>query len=384
MMRVLVTEDAPAYGALAAVRALRGAGYDVWLAVTGRDGYALRSRAKKGVVTVPSPESDRDGYVAALAGAAHRLGIAALLPGTELGLVALAGAGEAFDPAVRVGVPDLDTVRRATDKLELGPLAAHAGLSTPATIRTTRAEIESGHEVALPAIVKAQRSRTTLEHGGFATTFASRVTTRDELLDAVQRVAGDEVLLQPALEGELMAIAGVAWRGEVRAIAHQVARRIYPSGCGITAFAETVRPDLALEGGVRRVIAALGWSGIFQMQFISSDGRCELIDLNPRMYGSLALAIAAGLNLPAIWTDLLLERRPRAGTCATGVHFRSEERELGALAAAVKALDWRTVLNVLRPRRHTTHALASLRDPVPLLMSGRVARIRRAWARRRR
>jgi predicted ATP-grasp superfamily ATP-dependent carboligase len=380
--RLLLTEDEPAYGALAGLRALHGAGYEVWLAITGRDAYGLRSRARKGVVVVPHPAAESDQYVAALAQAADRLQIAAVLPGTELGLLALSGSTDAFPPGVQVGTADRHTVRRATDKLELGHLAAEVGLSTPPTLRTTRAAVESGLLVALPAIVKAPRSRTPTASGGFATTFARRVTTGAELLEAVQAVTGDVVLVQPALEGELTAISGVAWRGEVVTVAHQAARRIYPKGCGITAFAETVAPDLALEEGVRRAIGAIGWSGIFQTQFISSGGTSYLIDLNPRMYGSLGLAIAAGRNLPAIWADLLLGRRPQVGRYGIGVHFRSEERDLAALAAAAAAADWRTVLDVLRPRRGTAHALASLRDPMPLLMSGRLARVRRVWASR--
>jgi predicted ATP-grasp superfamily ATP-dependent carboligase len=334
------------------------------------------------VLVVPDPAEDRDGYLAALARAADRLEIAAVLPGTESGLLALSGATDAFPPRVTLGTADANTVRRATDKLELERLAADAGLDTPPSRHTTRAEVESGLAVALPVIVKARHTCTPTEGGGSATYFARRATTRNELLDAVRTVPGEAVLVQSALQGELTAISGVAWRGEVVAVAHQVSRRIFPSGCGITAFAETVPRDPALEEGVRRLMSALRWSGIFQTQFISSGGVSYLIDLNPRMYGSLALTVAAGLNLPAIWADLLLGRPPRAGTYRIGVGFRSEERELAGLAAAAMAADWRTVLDVLRPRRGTTHALGSLRDPMPLLMSGRLARIGRAWARR--
>jgi predicted ATP-grasp superfamily ATP-dependent carboligase len=380
-VRLLVTEDAPAYGVLAGLRALRSAGYDPWVAVAGRDAYSLRSRAGAGVVEVPDPAGDRAGYAAALVRAAVRLEVTAVLPGTDLGLVALAAARDAFPPGIALGTADPDTVRRATDKLALEGLAAEAGLATPPTIRATRAELESGLAVALPAIVKAPRTRTPTDDGGFATSTARRATTRQELLDAMRTVPGDLALIQPALEGELMAISGVAWRGEIAAIAHQVARRIFPAGCGITAFAETVRPDPALEAGVGRLIGALGWSGIFQAQFIRSDGAGYLIDLNPRMYGSLGLAVAAGLNLPAIWADLLVGRSPRVGAYRIGVRFRSEERDLAALWAAALARDWPTVLDVLRPRRRTAHALASLRDPLPLLIGGRMARIRRLLGR---
>jgi predicted ATP-grasp superfamily ATP-dependent carboligase len=374
---VLVTEDAPAYGVLGGLRALRSAGYAAWVAVTDRGAYSRRSRASAGLVWVPDPAHDRSAYVSAVAEACSRLKVGAVLPGTDLGLVALSMARDEFPPGTALGTCDPETVRRATDKIELERLAVDAALTTPPGKHSTRAELESGAEVPLPAIVKAARTRTPTVDGGFASSAVQRVSSRDELLQAARNVPGEAVLIQPALDGELRASSGVAWRGEVVAIVHQAARRIYPPGRGITAFAETVPPDPQVEPGVRRLIAALGWSGIFQAQFVHSADVSYLIDLNPRMYGSLALAVAAGANLPAIWADLLLGRSPRSGTYRVGARFRSEERDLALLGMSALAGDWRTVIDVLRPRRRTAHALGSLRDPWPLLMSGRVARISR-------
>ena len=379
--RILVTEDAPSYGVLAGLRALRSAGYEPWVAVTGRDAYSRRSRACAGVVTVPDPSVDRDAYAAALARASSGLDVAAVMPGTELGLVALSMSAEAFPPGIALGTCDPDAVRRATDKLQLEQLAIDAGLATPPSRHIRHSELESRVEVPLPAIVKAARTRTPTADGGFASSFAQRVVNRRELLDAVAKVPGEVALIQPALEGELRASCGVAWGGEVVAIVHQAARRIYPPGCGITAFADTVPPDPPVESGVRRLIAALEWSGIFQVQFVHSAGVSYLIDINPRIYGSLRLAVAAGLNLPAIWADLLLGRTPRNGNYRVGAHFRSEERDFALLGMSVLARDWSTVIDVLRPRRGTTHALCSQTDPLPLLLGGRMARIRRGHAR---
>jgi predicted ATP-grasp superfamily ATP-dependent carboligase len=202
-------------------------------------------------------------------------------------------------------------------------------------------------------------------------------------LIAVRGLKGDAALIQPALEGPLTASCGVAWEGEVVAMGHQQSRRIFPPGNGITAFAESVEADPAVEAGVTELMRLLGWSGIFEVQFVRSGETSYLIDINPRIYGSLALVIAAGLNLPAIWADLLLGKRPRVGAYRAGARFRSEERDLATLAASVKARDWRTAFEVLRPRRQTAHALTSINDPLPLLMSGRLARIRRLHARRR-
>ena len=51
---------------------------------------------------------------------------------------------------------------------------------------------------------------------------------------------------------------------------------------------------------------ALDWSGIYGVQFILADAGAYVIDLHPRVSGSIALAIGAGQHRAAIWTDLLL------------------------------------------------------------------------------
>jgi predicted ATP-grasp superfamily ATP-dependent carboligase len=161
---------------------------------------------------------------------------------------------------------------------------------------------------------------------------------------------------------------------------HQVARRTYPRPVGVSAFAETVPLDPELDAALAAIVRRLGWSGIFEFQLIRTAERAHVIDLNPRPYGSLALAIGAGLNLPSIWVDLLLGREPRIGVYRTGVRYRAEVRELRALAAALSRGRIAAALQILRPRRRTVHSIFSLRDPAPILAvvrraSGRLAKV---------
>jgi predicted ATP-grasp superfamily ATP-dependent carboligase len=373
--RLLLTEDAPGYGVLAGLRGLRAAGFEPWLAVTSRGGYGTRSRARAGVVTVPDPALDKDAYVRALADAARRAAVAAVLPGTEVALIALAGAQDAFPAGVAVGACEPAIVRRATDKLELAALAADVGLTTVPTRVITHTDVEAGADVTYPAVVKAPRSCTPTPDGGLESSPAHRVSSQAELRMAIESLPGERWLLQPYVAGRLAAVCGIAWRGALVCAVHQVAERIYPPDCGISAYASTVAPDQEVEQRVGALLAALDWSGLFEVQFLSTADGNYLIDLNPRMYGSLALAIGAGLNLPAIWAELLLGRRPEPKGYERGVRFRSEERDAGALTAALMRRQWTTVLRGLIPRKGTVHAVFRLRDPLPILSSLRQLRI---------
>src|SRR5919199_159252 len=119
----------PAYGILAAVRALRAAGYAPWLAVDKSGTYAARSWATAGTVSVPDAGSDSEGFVRELAASATRLCVAAVLPSVEAHFLALAGRKADF-PQIALGTPSREIVERATDKGLLSKLAVHAGLQT--------------------------------------------------------------------------------------------------------------------------------------------------------------------------------------------------------------------------------------------------------------
>jgi predicted ATP-grasp superfamily ATP-dependent carboligase len=377
---VLITEDAPAYGVLAAVRGLRAGGFLPWVAVSDRDSYAARSRACEGTVPVPSAAGDRAGYVAALADAAATLRPVAVLPGTETALLALAGREAVFGTDIRLGTCAPDVTRRATDKAAVAALAADAGIESPPSQMMTHAELDAlAPDLDYPLVVKTARSTTEARNRIVRNGSAQRAAGP---ADVRRLVAGGRVgqkwLVQPCVQGRLTAVSGVAWRGAVVCTVHQQADRIFPRDCGISALAATVPPDRALEAAIAALMRKLRWSGLFQLQFLDSGERRLLIDLNPRVYGSLALALAAGSNLVSTWAELLAGRRPSVHPYRVGVRYCSEERYAGALAAEWMAGRRRAALAGLRPKRGTTHAVFSLRDPMPMLtMAGRVRAARR-------
>jgi predicted ATP-grasp superfamily ATP-dependent carboligase len=159
----------------------------------------------------------------------------------------------------------------------------------------------------------------------------------------------------------------VVWEGRVVCACHQRSVRIWPPRIGSSSYAQTVARDVELEARVSRLLESIGWRGIYGVQFVFADGRTYAIDLNPRVYGSAALAIAAGHNLPAIWTSLLLEGDADVGDYEVGVHYRYEEDDLRALLAELRDGNIVGALAGVLPRRRTVHAVFSLRDPLPAL-----------------
>jgi predicted ATP-grasp superfamily ATP-dependent carboligase len=370
------------FATLAAVRGLRAGGYAPVLAHWQPRTYATRSRAKTAAVLVPDPSLDPDAFTSAVAGAAARYPVSAVLPGGDSSLLVLAERRDAFLSDFPVGVCSPERVALASDKHRLPELAAAAELAVPATLILERSEL-SAQEASLPypVVVKALRSVVPTGGGSFTRAWTRRAEDPAQLRRALEAIPGERYLVQRHLPGTLAAISGVAWQGTLLCAVHQHAHRIWPPDCGTSAYAVTVYPDDELERAVASIVEALGWSGIVQFQFLRTEHGPYLIDLNPRIYGTLGLAIAAGLNLPAIWTDLLLGRRPTLSHFRVGVRWRAEEYDARIIYRLLGDRHAREALRIALPRRRTAHAVFSLRDPAPALTT--YTRLRNETRRRR-
>jgi predicted ATP-grasp superfamily ATP-dependent carboligase len=228
-------------------------------------------------------------------------------------------------------------------------------------------------------ILKPLRTRIELGDTRLAYFKARRLASADELRAALAELPSADWVVQPYLPGKLSALAGVAWEGRLVCAVHQVSHRIWPPDIGYSTYAETVEADLELETRIGRLLEAIGWSGLFQVQFLGDHaGRRFLIDFNPRAYGSLALAVRAGANLPAVWAALVLGGRPAASRYRPGVRYRLEHNDVRAVLQGLREGDIAGTLAALRPRRRTAHAIFSARDPRPVLTTAAKLLSRRA------
>jgi carbamoylphosphate synthase large subunit len=375
-VRILLCGD-ESTGTLAAVRGLRAAGHEVWLAVSRNDTYAARSGAVAGVFRVTSPGVDLARHGRDLLEAARVLQPAVVLPGTEGSLRALTGREHEFDAGTVLATCSQESLDRATDKRLLAELARRAGLDPAPTIDLHRSD-RALERTTFPAMVKPLQT-VYEDNGKLSVVKGRRVEDAEELRRVLDGAAGRLRLLQPYLEGTLGAVCGVVWRGELVCAVHQRSPRIWPPRSGNSSYALTVPPDLRLEAGAAELVRAIGWSGLFGVQFVFRGAQGYVIDFNPRVYGSLALAIAAGANLPALWVDCLLGREVGDPGYRPGVRYRVEEDDFRALVSMFRQGRAGEALRGLLPRRHTTHGIFRLSDPKPSVVTMQKLLPRRRW-----
>jgi predicted ATP-grasp superfamily ATP-dependent carboligase len=124
-----------------------------------------------------------------------------------------------------------------------------------------------------------------------------------------------------------------------------------------------------LVGRAHALLLELDWRGLANLQFLTPNGGSpHLIDCNGRFYGSLALAVAAGANLPAIWAADAMGL-PTAGpvTGRPGVRYQSFQADLLRARRAPRRGRMREVVGTVSFAFRATHSTWHREDPLPLL-----------------
>jgi predicted ATP-grasp superfamily ATP-dependent carboligase len=364
--RILVT-DAAERAVLASLRCLAAEGFQVGAVASTRTAPGLWSRTPRTRHLAPDPRVDLEGFLDRLGELVRGSGYDILLAGTDASLFGISRARDRLEPYVRLGLPDHDAVLAALDKQALARAAAKAGLATPD--ERVCASLEQAREAAAafgyPVAIKPLE---TVIIAGARTERRASVTVADE--HELRRVAGTlgTCIVQRWLTGNVMSVGAVATADGL--LAHVVSRylRMWPSSGGSVCFSETIDAPPGLLERVSALVSELQWQGLFELELIaSSDGRYTPIDFNPRAYGSLGLASAAGVPLSALWCRVLcdepVERHdpPRAG-----VGYRWGDADLRWSVEALRRGRIRTALGAMRPRRGVTHAYFRGTDPLPL------------------
>jgi predicted ATP-grasp superfamily ATP-dependent carboligase len=271
-------------------------------------------------------------------------------------------------PGVVLPFPGADVLKRVRNKLLLEETAAGAGLTTPGLMFEGTARELGSRSFRWPVVVKPARPVSALKT-------ARLVTGEEQLRELLRAVPADEPLLvQERVRGPLVSVELVIDReGRLAARFQQVTRRTWPSAAGSIALATSVAPDEGLVSRTAAMLAELGYWGLAQVDFVETADGYTLLDVNPRFYRCMPLAVACGTNLPALWHAVAVGRPVGSpGTYRTGMTYRWLEADL---VAAVRGAPARLFERPSQPRAGAAWAPG---DPLPGVLLGVSAVVSRA------
>ncbi|HHJ13742.1 MAG TPA: ATP-dependent carboxylate-amine ligase [Gammaproteobacteria bacterium] len=373
-LRILVT-DGNSRAALAITRSLGSRGHDIMVGGKRAVTLAARSRHCRHGFAYPDPSGNKDAFVDHLAETVRRHRVDLLIPVTDVCVLPVSEARERFLPHVRLVLPPHDSLRLAADKHRLLELAREIGVPRPASwlVETPADILPALYRIGYPVVIKPSRSRVPSGRGWLSTRvdYAECPEDLEEKLCKLP-AAAYPIVLQERIVGPGIGQFYCYDQGRcVAAFAHRRLREKPPSG-GVSVLRESVPLDPEADRCSRLLLERLNWHGVAMVEFKRDqrDGRPRLMEINGRFWGSLQLAIDAGVDFPWLLTRIALGELAEDDAFPdyrNGVRSRwlcgdmdlmlmylfKSRRQLQLPADAPPR--WRTLLDILKPFGRDMH-----------------------------
>lgn len=303
-MNVLVT-DGEQRAALAIVRSLGAAGFTVWVTSPRKKSLAGASRFAARTFVRPSPLLAPAAFAAEIGRLVRDHAIDAVIPTSEAALLALLPLRHELGTAL-IPFPDDAVVCRVCDKQEVLQAAATIGLAVPRqTVITSRADIADlrYEHLSYPLVIKPSRSVGQAK-GARSKASVSYALDADGLPRQLRELPDSAypVLLQQQVVGPGVGIFVLLWDGKLLAcFGHRRLREKPPAG-GVSVYRESVAVDPELLDLSVRLLEQFRWCGVAMVEFKidTATDTPYLMEVNPRFWGSLQLAIDAGVDFPVL------------------------------------------------------------------------------------
>jgi predicted ATP-grasp superfamily ATP-dependent carboligase len=172
------------------------------------------------------------------------------------------------------------------------------------------------------------------------------------------------------------------WNGQLKAaFSHRRIREKPPSG-GVSVYRESIPLDPELLTRSRALLDAFEWDGVAMIEYKVDErtGMPYLMEINGRFWGSLQLAVDAGVDFPALLAALALGLDPEpVTTYRVGVRSRwwwgDVDHLLARLRRSPEALAlppgspgrWRALADFLTLHRTDRNEILRSDDPRPFL-----------------
>lgn len=311
-----------------------------------------------------------------------------VVPASDSSLQVVAAAYEDLSRFCAVGSPPPHIVQRILDKSVTLATAAKVGVPVPVSwVIESASDLEAAlAQMRFPIVAKpADKTRKTM-HWFKTRTFTSAGELRFAFED--QPRFGEGLLFQTYHGGDGVGIEVLMAGGNlVASFQHRRLSETPPSG-GVSVVAVSEPTDSILVEYSVRLLRALEWEGVAMVEFRHDrlTGEAVLMEVNGRFWGSLPLAVAAGMDFPLYAWQLSQGIAPSVPPYRCGLRVRWTAGALNRFAyvfaeRGVRLSLWNATSQLLADfRPGTRSAMWSWRDPAPAVQE--VSHVLGQWTKR--
>jgi len=301
-MDVFVT-DGEQRSTLAVTRSLGRRGINVTVGEQRRNSLAASSKYCHCEYVYPSPLKNpsrfQEEIIRYMRTRAHRM----IIPMTDVTCILINEIRDKLEPFTYIALPERRVFDQASNKAQLMRLAASLGIPIPKTeFPENINQMKSlAGEIKFPVVIKPVRSRLQTPYGWVHGT-VEYAYSKEELIKKYNAIHSKiaHPLIQERIDGVGYGVFLLFTNGQPKAyFAHRRIREKPPSG-GVSVLREAVKPDENILGHSCRLLEVLNWNGVAMVEFKIDrhSNTPRLMEVNGRLWGSLQLAIDAGVDFP--------------------------------------------------------------------------------------
>ena len=302
--------DANQRSALAATRTLGRRGIHVIAADETRKTLAGSSRYCSETMLYPSPILNDELFIEQLSKKAAANRVSVIFPMTEV-TTRLMLKHRAHFKGISIPFGTLEAFELLSSKWRLHKLAEELNVPIPFTIFVeSQEDLERvSASVKFPAVLKPYGSKI-YSDGRWLGASVRYVNSLEELYLTVKEdpcFNEHPFMIQEKVEGRGEGVFALYDHGRpVQLFAHRRLREKPPSG-GVSVLSESIPPNPRIQEFACRILNHVHWHGIAMVEFkVSADGMPYLMEVNARFWGSLNLAIQAGIDFPYLLYKLAI------------------------------------------------------------------------------
>ncbi|MDB6063069.1 MAG: hypothetical protein JWM78_3172 [Verrucomicrobiaceae bacterium] len=252
----------------------------------------------------------------------------------------------------RIPFASYETVLALADKWSLVLLAEKCGVAYPESRHfNSSAEIDERQVTQYPVVIKPCLSRIRTPSGWLNTTVhVANDVLQLKLLLEKPYLRNYPFILQEFIPGHGAGIFALYDHGKpVTFFAHKRLREKPPAG-GVSTLSESAPLDPQMHGMAKKLLDAAEWHGVAMIEFrVDPAGKAYLMEVNTRFWGSLQLAIDAGVDFPHLLYRVCNEENPQiVDKYSTGRRLRWLLGDLDNLLLTVRPRSGYSVFQKLR------------------------------------